>query len=169
MQITTNIATIPLCFLLIVNTGCHHSPENKALASLKKLPPFTLLSIDSSHLVRSQDIPTGRHSIFFYFDPTCEHCQQETQRIISHKGAFKDVQFYFLSSATSRQVDSFYKFYGLDRLSNVFVGIDYQFSFFNAFLPSSVPYMAIYDKRKRLKKVYNGEADIQSLITQTRN
>jgi hypothetical protein len=140
-----------------------------AMKGISKLPHFALLSLDSSHILRSEDIPVGRPSVFFYFDPNCEHCQKETEGILQHRRELQNVQFYFLSTATIREIDSFYRYYHLDQQPNVFVGTDYQYSFFNAFLPSTIPYMAIYDKRRALARVCKGEADIDSIINITRN
>jgi hypothetical protein len=159
---------INLLFLLLIWAGpsCHQGSgkENKALKGIKELPHFTLLSLDSSHILKSEEIPAGRPCVFFYFDPTCEHCQKQTESIISHRQEFQNVRFYFLSVASQKEIDSFYRYYHLDEQPNIFVGIDYQFSFYNAFLPSTIPYMAVYNDKRALAKVYNGAADIHSFI-----
>ncbi len=152
--------------ILCVIAACHHSPENKAFKGIKKLPHFTFLSVDSSHIINSEDIPPGRPCVFFYFDPNCEHCQKETGNIKKYQRELKNARFYFLSDSDPKDIDSFSRYYRLDSLSNVFVGIDFKFTFFDAFLPSAVPYLAVYDSHKMLAKVYNGEADIKSLISQ---
>jgi hypothetical protein len=165
------IINLSLLLLLMAGPACHQGlgKENKALKGIKNLPHFTLLSLDSSHILKSEEIPAGRPCVFFYFDPTCEHCQKETEGIVSHRQELKNVRFYFLSAASRKDIDSFYTSYHLDEQPNVFVGMDYQFSFFNAFLPSTIPYMAVYNDRRVLAKVYNGEADIHSLIDLIRN
>jgi len=166
----TKHSIIGIFLLLLASlTSCHHATENKALAGIKKLPRFKILSIDSATCLSSENIPAGKASVFFYFDPECEHCQKETDSIIKNKEKLKNVQFYFLSNSTAREVSNFYNYYGLASLKNVFVGMDYEYSFFNVFLPPSIPYMAIYNSDKRLSKVYYGAADIASLIAYTRN
>jgi len=169
MQKIHYIIRILLPVAISTAAGCHASTENKALKGIKELPHFTLLAFDSSHILNSEQIPTGSPCVFFYFDPTCEHCQKETRGIIQHNRELKNVRFYFLSNSDLKEIDSFYHYFRLDSLSNIFVGADYQYTFFNAFLPSSIPYMAVYNSRKKLAKVYNGEAEIQSLINSTRN
>ena len=166
----TNYHTISFFLLSVaILMGCHHATENKAMAGIKKMPRFKILSIDSATCLNSENIPAGKASVFFYFDPECEHCQKETDSIIKNKEKLKNVQFYFLSNSTPKEVSNFYNYYGLAGLKNVFVGIDYEYSFFNVFLPPSIPYMAIYNSDKRLSKVYYGAADIASLIAYTRN
>jgi len=162
---------VPLLLLTILTAvaACHRSGENKALKGIKELPHFILLSLDSSHIINSDQIPTGRPCVFFYFDPECEHCQKVTRGIIQHQRELKNVRLYFLSNAEFKEIDSFYRYFHLNSLPDVFVGTDYQFSFFNAFLPSSIPYLAVYNNQKKLAKIYNGEADIEGLISLTRN
>lgn len=158
-----------LCMAAIIVVGCHQARENKALAGIKALPHFSLLALDSSHIVNSEQIPTGHPCVFFYFDPECPHCQQETEDIVRHQGQLKNVRFYFLSNAGMKEIGRFCQHYQLDKLPNIFVGVDYQYSFFNVFLPSTIPYMVVYNDRKMLSVVYNGEAEISSLIAITRN
>ena len=161
--------TCLLSVALTVVTSCHRPKDNKAFAGIRTLPHFTLLAMDSSHMLTSEQIPTGRPCVFFYFDPNCEHCQKETRGILRNRIELANVRFYFLSNAGIKEIDSFYHYFHLDSLPNIFVGTDYQYTFFNAFLPSSIPYMAVYNNRKVLEKVYNGEADMTSLISYTRN
>jgi len=150
--------------------SCHRrSDNNKSMKGIQQLPKFTVLSLDSSHMLRSKDIPDGRPIVLFLFDPTCSHCQKVTAAILSHRGDLREVRLYFLSNADPKEIDSFSRHNNLGDLSNAFVGRDYQYSFFNAFLPSTIPYMAIYDGKKDLAKVFNGEADIESIIKYTRN
>jgi hypothetical protein len=163
------IASLLLLTVLTAVAACHGSGENKALKGITALPHFILLSLDSSHIINSDQIPAGTPSVFFYFDPNCEHCQKETRGIIQHRQEFKNVRFYYLSNASIKAIDSFSHYFRLDSMPNVFVGTDFQYTFFNAFLPSSVPYMAVYNNQKILAQVYNGEADLKSLITSTRN
>lgn len=150
-------------------TACHDPRENKALKGIQVLPHFAILAMDSSRVLSTEQIPTGQPCVFFYFDPNCEHCQKETREIMQNQQEFRSVRFYFLSSAGLKEINNFYNTFHLDSLANSFVGADYQYTFFNAFLPSSVPYIAIYNNRKILTKMYNGEADIASLISNTRN
>jgi hypothetical protein len=161
---------IKILFALAVTIiGCKHPTENKALSGIKILPKFRLVSLDGARIVNSENISAGKPSVFFYFDPECDHCQKETKEIIEHRERLKKVRFYLFSSATIEEIQNFSKYYGLDTLTNFFVGRDYEYSFYNVFLPSTIPYMAVYDHRNNLSKIYNGEADISSLIKYASN
>lgn len=144
--------------------GCKHPAENKAFSGIKTLPKFRLVSLDSTRIVNSENIGTGKPSVFFCFDPECDHCQKETKAIVAERQRLRNVRFYLFSSATIKEIQGFCKYYGLDTLNNFFIGRDYEYSFYNVFLPSTVPYTAVYDSRNNLSKIYSGEADISSLL-----
>ena len=158
-----------LSLLLLGVWSCKHPVENKALSGIKTLPKFRLVSLDSARIVNSENILAGKPSVFFYFDPECDHCQKETKAITEQRGQLKNVRFYLFSNSTIEEIENFCKYYGLDTLNNFFVGRDYEYSFYNVFLPSTIPFTAVYDSKNNLSKIYNGEADISSLIKYVTN
>jgi hypothetical protein len=165
MQKRINIIGIGFVIGLMALAACHgRIGVNKSMKGIQELPSFTVLTLDSSHMLRSQDIPDGRPIVLFLFDPTCSHCQKLTAGILDNVTKLKNVRFYFISNSDPKDVDSFTRNYHLATLSNVFVGMDYQYSFFNAFTPSTIPYVAIYTPRRSLARIFNGEADIDSVI-----
>jgi hypothetical protein len=58
----------------------------------------------------------------------------------------------------------FGKFYHLDSMRNVVIGRDYEYSFYRAYLPPAVPFMAIYNEKRNLVKIYKGEIDFRSVV-----
>jgi hypothetical protein len=58
---------------------------------------------------------------------------------------------------------SYYEKYELNKYSNIKAGIDYNETFVNYFDASTVPYLAIYDKNKKLKQVLQGKNYVSTL------
>jgi hypothetical protein len=169
MRTINNAISICLFLGALTMGACQGKLTNKAMIGLQQLPVFKVLSLDSSRILRSQDIPEGQPLVFFLFDPTCSHCQKMTAGILGHESMLKKVRFYFISDSDPKEVDTFFRNHRLIALNNVFVGLDYQYSFFNAFTPSTIPYVAIYSPKKSLSRIFNGEANIDSLIHYTQN
>lgn len=149
--------------------ACHFRTDNKKLSGILKMPSFKILSIDSATCINSDNIPFGSSTVFMYFDPTCEHCEREARAISRNITALKKAKIYLVSNDTSKEVNQFYIRNRLDTIMNVFVGKDYNFSFYRAFLPPTVPYMAIYNSKKKLVKLYKGETNIESIINATQD
>lgn len=159
-----NIWFIPIVFL----SACHFRSDQQYLAKISRLPAFQIISIDSCHFIDTKSLQSGAPMIFLYFDPDCEHCQKETKTIISHKEYLQGVRIFLVTNADEMSVKTFCKELRPDTVANVMVGKDYQYSFYRSFLPSTVPFMAIYNKRKKLAKLYIGETNINSVIEATK-
>ena len=149
--------------------GCHLGTGNNRFERISKLPSFKILSINSNTCINSESIHTGQPTVFIYFDPTCEHCQHETEGIIANILNLKQARIYLIANDTSNTVDSFYATNRLDTIKNIFVGKDYNYSFYRVFLPQAVPYIAIYNAKNKLVKLYSGEANIKYIIDATRD
>ena len=144
--------------------GCN-SNTNNHLASIASLPMFKIRSIDSSIYIFTSNISSGKPSVFIYFSPDCEHCIQETQAISRSISDLKSANIFMITSDTSVATCQFYKSMRLDTIPNIFVGNDDNYSFYKAFLPSTTPYIVIYNKNKELRKIYKGFAPVSSIIT----
>ncbi|MDR3713321.1 MAG: hypothetical protein P4L51_10930 [Puia sp.] len=145
--------------------SCHLDQGKEYLASISSLPAFDMLLMDSSTVFHAKQIPDGKSIVVLYFRPDCIHCQKETNMLLSHIEALRNVQIYLLTGASFEDVKKYYKSYHLDKYQNITVGKDYEHSFTRIFKPTSIPYMAIYDTDKKLKRIYYGEVDIDILIS----
>jgi hypothetical protein len=149
-------------FITICLIACH-SRQGKEVA-LSTLPSFEMLLIDSAAILKAQEIPTGQPIVLLFFRPDCTHCQAETQVLLDHIDSLKNVRIYMLALEPLKEIKTFCLHYHLDQYKNFIVGRDYEYSFFRAFRPSTVPYMAIYDRNKRLVKIYNQEPGINNIL-----
>lgn len=151
-----------IIFLLVFYASCASKKEtDKAIATL---PPFDVLLIDSTTLLNSKQIPTGNPIVLMYFSPECEHCQKETKEIIHNIDRLKDVRLFFVTPLSHTELVTFYKHYQLSHYKNIVAATDYNYSFYNAFKPTDVPYWAIYNDRKELVRTIKGEVPMTELI-----
>ena len=150
--------------ILICLVACRPQSKESALVIL---PPFSMLLMDSTTLLKAQDIPDGRPIVLLFFRPDCPHCQEETRDILAHIDSFQNVQFYMLALEPLRDIREFNLKYHIAQYRNFTIGKDQERSFLHTFRPATVPYIAIYDGNKKLVKIYNGGAEINYLYKAT--
>jgi len=148
--------------------ACHFRVDRKQLSHIRQLPGFRIISVDSTQCINTENIANGHPTIFFYFDPDCTHCQRLTKELLQHITQLRDTKLYWVTNGDEELLKRFYKFYHLDTMRNIMVGKDYEYSFYRTYLPPAVPYMAIYNDRKNLVKIYKGEIDVNSIVEAVR-
>ena len=153
-------------FSILLFLCCSHPSNRPEKGKLRDLPSFKILSIDSSTYLTSESMSWNQAGIFMYFDPNCEHCIKQTNAFINSLNKLKNVEIYWITNESISAARSFSRTYHLDGISNAFVGKDLSYSFYNAYLPSDIPFIAIYNKKKELIRIYKGETDINLIICQ---
>jgi len=160
--------TISILSFLFISTACNFRKDQQYLATIKKLPAFQIISLDSCQYINTSLLPSGTPMLFFYFDPNCEHCQKETQILLTNIRQLANTRIYFLTNGENSDLMKFCKTFRTDTVANIIVGKDYEYSFYKTYLPPTVPYLAIYNTKNILTKIYIGETSIESIVNATR-
>lgn len=160
-------ATGALVLFLLVGwtlfTAFSMPPTVKTGLEGRLLPSFNILLPDSSTHLNTADIPIGKPLIFIGFSPVCTHCQQETRDIISHIDQFNQAQIYFVTAFPFKDMKVYYKYFKLAKYPNITMGVDIKDYFLPYFKARGVPYTAVFDSKKRLKKVMSDRFDATEL------
>ncbi|TDX00646.1 TlpA family protein disulfide reductase [Dinghuibacter silviterrae] len=130
----------------------------------KTLPSFNILEVDSTTIFNTKKLPSGKPIVLMYFSPDCEHCQHQTEAILSKMDSLKGVRFVMLTSLPFDKMKNFYFYYKLADYKNITMGRDYEFFFSRHYGSQYVPYLAIYDRHKKLVKVFDGGTTVTNLI-----
>ncbi|HEY4337345.1 MAG TPA: thioredoxin fold domain-containing protein, partial [Puia sp.] len=133
------------------------------------IPSIPLLLTDSTTWLKTDDIPTGRPFIVMGFDPWCKHCQALTTDIKKQMNSFKDIPIYYVTPAPFQNMRTFYRYFELSQYPNITVGRDSVAVFFRFFKATSTPLIAIYDSKKRLKKVFSKPPTTDQLLQSIQN
>lgn len=128
------------------------------------LPSFNILEVDSTTLFNTNKLRPGKPIILMYFSPDCEHCQHQTAEILEHMDSLKEAQFVMLTALPFDKMRNFYLYYKLANYKNIIMGRDYEFFFSRHYGSQYVPYLAIYDRHKKLMKVFDGGTTVNNLI-----
>jgi thiol-disulfide isomerase/thioredoxin len=132
-------------------------PVEKTGLEGRLIPSITLQLTDSTTWLKTDDIPNGKPFIVMGFSPWCIHCQALTVDIKQHRNEFKDIPIYYITPDRFKNMRTFYKFYKLSEFPNIKMGRDSANTFFKFFNAKSTPLIAIYDAKKRLKRVITGQ------------
>jgi thiol-disulfide isomerase/thioredoxin len=154
---------ITIALLILCLCACKGRPPLHTGLEGKPLPSFDLLLIDSSTHLNSNTLPSGKPIVFFYFSPRCPFCRAQMQDIIDNGKDLKDIRFILLTVGPYSELKEFYKHYELSKYPNVTVGLDYDYFFPNYFKTSNVPYLALYDRDKRLKQANLGKLNSKEI------
>lgn len=158
MRVSTSI------IIIILLSGCYgKKPNLKTGLEGKPMPTIDLISIDTTAHLNTQNVKIGRPTILFAFEPWCPYCKAQTKSIMAHIESLKDIDFYFLTNSTYPGFKEFYDRFQLGKYPNIKSGIDYNYSFARYFRTGKVPYMAIYDRDKKLKQVLLGKNYISTI------
>jgi len=160
--------TIAIYIIAISLLSCKSHLAEKKSPIVGHIPAFKLISGDSTRFLNSADLPSGHPTLLMYFSPSCDHCQRQVKSILSHLQQISDVQIYLVTDDSFKEIKAFSEELRLDTAENIMVTKDLSYSFFAAYKPTDVPYIAIYDAKKQLKKIYSGETEIDFIINTVR-
>jgi protein-disulfide isomerase len=156
------LGVIGIIVLLFVKTYQSAVVKKQAEQRQQHLPSVALVAMDSTFF--SLPINT-KPTVIFYFDPHCEHCQNEAKELKKQAQAFQDAQLLWLSTERLWVLREFEKEYALQKtIPSLTIAqispqeADKQFGF------RTVPTILIYDAEGNLAKKYVGETKMDAII-----
>ena len=128
------------------------------------LPPLQILLGDSTTRYTKENLPAKKPALILLFSPDCSHCQHEAEELVAHKEEIKDLQIVMITFHPLWQMNEFVKKYKLDELSNLVVGKDIYLLMPAFYAIHNLPFLAMYDKKGNLIKVFEGTMEINQLM-----
>jgi thioredoxin-related protein len=162
-QMTRRIQLFLLSLFWVLGAHAQNTPAVSDTALYLRfpfVPPFQLYRASDSTLFTKADLKKKKATLLIIFSPECDHCLQETNELKAQIQRFKKVQIVMASWLSFAQVKQFYQDYGLASYPNITVGWDKTFMLPPYYKLSSLPFMALYDKRGQLIKVFSGQVAI---------
>jgi hypothetical protein len=123
------------------------------------LPDFDLTRQDSATPFRTSFIPAKTPFAVFLYRPNCAYCRSQLQDILKNIEYFKDTRLYLVTSYPYDAVKYFSNHYHLGRYPGMVLLRDSANQFFTYFNAPGVPYLAFYNRQRRLKRVVIGKND----------
>jgi hypothetical protein len=146
--------------LLICLSGAvaAQTKENAPYKKDPNIPAFNLLLPDSTWFTKDQ-LPLSKYdyAVIIYFDPACGHCQHEAQEISKNMDSLTNAFFVFAAYKSLEEIKGFASYYQLDKFANVRIGRDPQYFIPSFYHVTRNPFVAVYNKKGLLEKVFDPE------------
>lgn len=160
VALITSVVGVVTWLMLQSYQTLQHKKEMET--KMKHLPQISLMGLDSTTITLT---PKNQPTVLFYFDPHCEHCQQEAKELKKQAQAFQGAQLLWLSTERLWVQREFEKEYELQKgFSSLTIAqispqdADKQFGF------RTVPTILIYDSKGNLVKKYVGETKMEAIV-----
>lgn len=154
------LAIIPICTFLFLLVACGSTPQDPAfktdLKPIEKLPDIEIQLLDSSTIALKSKLPNDKIILLYYFDPYCQHCEQETKMILKNTLASTQAYVSFLSNSTIEEIKRYDATYNISGQNNTLIGKDIKYSFTKYLNQGSFPLLVMYDKKRDLKIIFPG-------------
>lgn len=148
---------ISILLVLALLAGCYGREPEKTGMEGKPFPEFSMQLSDSISYFNTISITAGKPSALFYFGPHCPYSRAQIEEIIEDMDRLKDIHFYLVTRSPLPAMRKFYEDYHLDKYPNISIGRDTAHFVADYFEIPGVPYMAMFDKEKLLRKAYLGK------------
>lgn len=112
--------------------------------------------MDSTSFFTKEDLHKKKPVLLILFNPQCEHCQQQAKEMVKQKDLFKNIQVVMSTTMPFDSMKVFYNKYQLSEMKDLVIGRDTQYFLPTFFHISNLPFLAFYDKKKELIKVFEG-------------
>jgi thioredoxin-related protein len=152
---------ILLIFSIISISAFTQTQPDPPYKRFPTIPPLKLLLTDSTTVFTDKDL---KPLFFILFSPDCEHCQKETEELISKIDSFKNIQIVMATFMTVDKIKPFYENYKLDRFPNITVGYDMQHMLTTYYRISFTPFLAFYDKKGNLIDGFQGALPLTKVL-----
>jgi peroxiredoxin len=134
---------------------------NEAIGSL--IPDFTFYDMAGKPVTRLNLVP-NKPTIFFYFDPDCDHCQYIATGIQTHKDLFKGITMVLVSWAEVEQIKAFPAKYLAGYPGTLLVTKDKDYKIDKWFGYSETPSIYVYNKQYKRTASFKDEVGPEILV-----
>ncbi len=137
-------------------------------AAFDPMPSVSMLLADSSTYSTNQ-IKAGNYTVIMYFRTDCIHCQKETADILKAGASLNGVNIFLLTPKPFADLKRYASFYKLSDYPNIRAATDRQLEFMKFYKPANVPFLVVFNRDKKLYRIYEGPVPVDSLTVLTRS
>jgi thiol-disulfide isomerase/thioredoxin len=127
------------------------------------IPQFTVYKAPDSTAFSRDNLQKKKPVVFMIFSPDCEHCQHETEALLSNIDKFKNTQIVMITYLPYEEMIQFYKKYKIADYPQITMARDTKFFFPVFFKVRNLPSIFVYDKKGDFKKNFEGSVKIDSV------
>ena len=156
------------CAVIVAQAQTTQQPEhvskgntNEGIGTL--IPDFRFYDMDNKPVTRLSLVPNVP-TIFFYFDPDCDHCQLISTMITTHKELFKGMTLVLVSWAEVDAIKAFPAKYFVGYPGTLIVTKDTEYKIDKWFGYSETPSIYVYNKTYKRTASFKDEVEAEILV-----
>ncbi|MCC6760699.1 MAG: hypothetical protein IT252_05760 [Chitinophagaceae bacterium] len=139
--------------------------HGSAQSQSNKLPPFKMITGNGTVFAASQ-LPYNKPILLIYFDPSCDHCQHLTTKLVANEGSLKATSIAMITYVSVSEVKKFVYKYRLQKLENYYVGTEGNTFFLRDYFKLiKMPFVALYDKEGNFTRSWYQPADLKQIVS----
>lgn len=152
--------------LIILFLSCKDKSTDPFVTGMENepLPNLVIMLPDSASYFNTSSIPAGKKVVLFFYSPTCPHSRAQMREILNHINQYRDLQLCVLTWSDFSAMKEFNTYFNLQKYPNIITGIDTGFVVPSKYGISAVPFMAAFDRNKRLKSAYVGRIPSKTVL-----
>jgi len=119
----------------------------------------------STNLITNETFEDVKANILvMIFNPTCSHCANETDLLERNMELFKKSKLVMVCNPMLRNnLPDFVKQHSIKKYPNIYVGVDSNGFMGKTFQYHLLPQINVYDKNRKLVKIFSGDISLDSL------
>ncbi len=127
------------------------------------LPELRVVS-PKGRVITGKDIDTSGNFFLMMFNPTCGHCEDVTRMLAKNLDQFREGQILLVAGdAMMPYMDYFNATTKVFDYPKIWLGVDSSKIIEKTFVYNSLPQVNIYNKNRKLVKIFTGEVPLDSL------
>jgi thioredoxin-related protein len=146
-------------FFVILNIFAQQSTQQ-----VPTVPTFHILKIDSATYYTNNDLKKHHETLIMYFNPECEHCKHQTKDLIEEMDKLKNIEIVMATYQPFSDMKGFYKNFHIGDYPNIKMGRDDKYQLPSNYKITSLPFLALYDKKGNLITTFEGNQKIATLL-----
>lgn len=128
----------------------------------KVLPEYNFLTTDKNPF--KTDTVKSNSLIIIFYSPDCILCEHEGADLSRNSKDFIDSKILFVTIESADSARAYSKRFGIDTITNFYSLVDTSYQAILAFGIKTIPTTLIYDRDRRLVKVFEGEVNAKKIL-----
>jgi cytochrome oxidase Cu insertion factor (SCO1/SenC/PrrC family) len=149
-----------LSFVLI---GLAQTDSSQKYFKSPTIPPFSITKVPDSSNFTQAKLKKNKSTVFFFFNPDCDHCHQETKNLIAKIDQLKDVQILMISILDFNAIKKFHTEYKIANYPNITMARETTYNLPGFYNIHSIPDVYVYDKQGKFLKTFKKNFPVEEI------
>lgn len=151
-----------ICSCLLINV---FGQADSSLIYLRfpTIPTFTILKVPDSTNFTQKDLPKKKPVVFFFFNPDCDHCHQETKNLTAKIDQLKNVQILMISILDFKAIKKFHTDFKIADYPNITMARETTTHLPTFFKVHGIPDVYVYDKKGKFLEHFKNSMPVEKI------